>query len=81
MGSIENVALRDLNRDGLLDIAVTVKAAKVNVPAGHEQDCGAKTELPNVKQQEVDFLFGSGTFKLAPWSVQTKQALDTLFGQ
>jgi hypothetical protein len=81
MGSIEGIELRDLSHDGLTDLAVSVKAAKVHIPDGHEQDCGANIKFPNVKPQEVDFLFSNGSFKVAPWSARTKQAIETLFGQ
>jgi hypothetical protein len=80
-GSIEGIELRDLNHDGLPDIAVSVKAAKVHVPDGREQDCGAHLKLPAVKPQEIDFLFSGGSFKVAPWSARTQDSIDALFGQ
>lgn len=81
MGSIEYVQLRDLNGDGMPDIAVGVEAATVKPLSGHEHDCTEALARPTVKIQELDFLFTDGTFKVAPWSVQTKQALDALFAQ
>ncbi len=81
VGSIEDVQLRDLNHDGMPDVVVSVKAAKLKPPAGHEQDCGDGLVLPPVKAQELDFLFGHETFDVAPGSVRTKQAVDAIFAQ
>ena len=81
VGSIEGVQLRDLNHDGMSDVVVTVKAAKVKPPAGHEQDCGESLVLPMIKTRELDFLFGEDTFKIAPGSAETKRELDSLFAQ
>jgi hypothetical protein len=81
MGSIEYVRLRDLNGDGMPDLVVGVKAARIKPPAGHEQDCGAPIVRPVVKTEELDFLFSDGTFKIAPWSAGIKRELDGLFAQ
>lgn len=81
MGSIESIELRDLNHDGILDLTVMVKAAKVKIPLGQEQNCGAHLKLAPVKPQEIDFLFSNGTFKVAPWSARAKQSIEALFGQ
>ncbi len=80
-GSIEGIELRDLNHDGIPDLVVAVKAAKVKIPDGQEENCGAHMKLPPIKSQEIDFLFSNGSFKVAPWSARAKQSIEALFGQ
>jgi hypothetical protein len=79
VGSIEQVQLRDLNHDGMADLVVSIKAARVQIREGQEENCPDKLGLPPVKVQELDFLFTGETFKIAPWSAQAKQAMEALF--
>jgi hypothetical protein len=80
VGLIEDVQLRDLNHDGLPDLAVYVKAARIERDSANDQNCAAGYVVPpGIRVREMDFLFSGDKFKLAPWSVRTMRELNDIF--
>jgi hypothetical protein len=80
VGLIEDVQLRDLNHDGVPDLAVYVRAARMERDSANDQNCAAGYIVPpGIRVREIDFLFSDDKFKLAPWSVRTIQELNRIF--
>ena len=78
VGSIDKVELRDLDHDGIPDVSIyaTVIEEKASGPQGV---CAGDFSPPPGQTYQIDFLFKQGKFVVAPWSAETKQALDKTF--
>ena len=79
-GPIDSYDLCDLDQDGMRDLRIYLSVIKGQ--ASRESGvCAADFSPPPAENYHIDFLFKDDAFVVAPWSAETKRALDELFNK
>jgi hypothetical protein len=78
VSSIDSYDLRDLDHDEMRDLRIYASVIKEEA-TGKLGVCSADVSPPPAENYQIDFLFKDDAFVVAPWSMETKKALDELF--